>query len=130
MSRRQKNPMRKFREDLHDLDSVARLVTGKGVGHYAKMALDLFGKQAMTLLMAGSLEAELEQDEQDLADCQMFGADNFYSERVFHFAAKFFRTNNHPDRFRPADRAQQEQVFKEGEQAIQRICEKRGWKVP
>ena len=125
-----KNPMRKFREDLHDADSVLRLVTGRGIGDYAKIAVNLFGKQATTLLMGGGVEPECEYDKEDLADCRIFGTDNFYAERVFLLVVKLFRIDNHPDKFPLDDKSIQEQRFKEGEQAARRIAERRGWKIP
>jgi len=123
--------MKKFRQDLSDWDFILRTVTGRGVGEIAKIAVNLFGKQATTLLMGVPLEIEEEQPEDDLKDCRLLGADNFYSQKVFQFAAKWFRMNNHPDRFPdPGNKVAQEYLFKQGEEAIRCICERRGWKVP
>lgn len=127
MPKREKN----FARQVSDADFVLRKITGKGISDYAQIAWNLWGKAAVDVLIAGPVEKTSEREPEDLADCRLLGADNFYSYKVFKFAAKFFREEHHPDRFpNPGDRPRQEETFKHGEQAITRICEKRGWPPP
>lgn len=120
---------KKFAQEVKDADFVLKKVTGKGLSEYAKMLWDLWGKETFESLIA---RPQLEdQDRQDINDCRLLGTDNFYSYKVFQFAVKAFRSENHPDRFcNLEEKTRQEELFKQGEQAISRICERRGWKVP
>ena len=121
-----------LRNQIKDADFVLRKVTGKGIDEYVRLAWNLLGQEVLNNLSGKRTAAPGEIiDQEDLRDCQLLGADNFYSEKVFHFAARVFRVENHPDKFlNPADKARQEEAFKQGEQAIGRICQRRGWKVP
>lgn len=119
---------RKMREQINDADFILKKVTGKGILDYGKMIYDLFGKGAVESFTKRPEEEE--RDREDLIDCRLLGADNLYSYRVFKFAVRVFREENHPDRFPAALKPVQEERFKMGEGAIARICQRRGWRVP
>ena len=61
-------------------------------------------------------------DAQDLADCELLGVSPTCSERVARLAFRAFAEAHHPDR--PGGN---EETFKLGQAAFERICQRRGW---
>lgn len=120
--------VRDFAKIVHDANTVLKQVTGKSIPDYVNEAWALWGRAAIDWLRSLPTPEE-ERDPDDLADCQLLGADNFYSYKVFKFAVRAYREENHPDKFPPEKRLEQEEKFKQGEQAISRICERRGWRL-
>ena len=112
---------------IGDADFILKQITGKGITDYGKMLWQLWGKDVTEAAVSNAQDI----DEEDRKDCRLFGADSFYAYPVFKFAVKLFREKHHPDRFLLAgDKAREEKIFKQGGQAISRICERREWKVP
>jgi len=123
-----RNRSRLVRE-INDADFLLRKVTGKGVADLAKLAWNTWGNRAMQYLR--QIPQVKQDDVDDLKDCRLFGADNFFHYNVFRLAVRIFREEHHPDRFISSEQKQQHQeIFKQGEAASARICQRRGWKIP
>ena len=126
--------MTRIARRINDVDFILRKLFGikiEQVGsHLAKQFYNTYGRRIAEAIKitAPSLSDE---EYEDLLDCQVLGADNFHSYKVFKMAAKIHREEHHPDHFTTsAEKDLHERLFKGGESAIQRICQRRGWKIP
>lgn len=103
---------------LRALDQAARILTGKRLSDNLR---DLAGLVTGRLGESGGGHRP-GPDPQDLADCELLGVSPACSERVARLAWRAFAESHHPDR-----RGGNEDTFKLGQQAFDRVCRRRNW---
>jgi len=111
-------PKSRVVSSLRTLDQAARIVTGKKLSENIK---DLAGFVRSTLGERTGVRTPA-ADPQALADCELLGVSPTCSERVARLAFRAFAEAHHPDK--PGGN---EETFKLGQAALERICQRRGW---